>query len=119
MSNNPYPKAPKLPGQGHRLNLVPAENNSAKCFCPVCGATWLHGRPWSHMLISPEDLAAKLGVSTQAITSRIRSGTIAAYLKPGGGRNVYLIPVYESERVEDIGVIATKLPAEDLGEVKP
>jgi hypothetical protein len=46
-------------------------------------------------------MATETGMSQQNITTRIRKGTIAAYLGSGtGAHNKYLIPIFEVERVK-------------------
>lgn len=93
-----YPMAPPLPGQGNARNLVSQPDGLEAC--PCCGAVWKNGRPWSETTMNPVEVAEKMGISPQAVTQRIRSGSIAAYLGAGaGGRNKYVIPVFEYERV--------------------
>ena len=69
--------------------------------CPCCGAVWQgSNKPWEGLALTPTELAPRMGVSPQNITTRIRKGTIAAYLVSGRGRkNSYLIPIHEAERV--------------------
>lgn len=114
-----YPKAPPLPGQGRPHNLVEKDGHEA---CPCCGAVWKGGRPWSDTTLTPIEMAPKMGISNQAVTQRIRSGSIAAYHGAGAqGRNSYLIPVFEFERLEkldpqDGGPQPPKArPVQDLG----
>lgn len=93
-----YPKAPVLPGTGNPRNLVSQEGGFDAC--PCCGAVWKGGRPWSDKVLSPVEMGEKAGLSPQAITTRIRTGAIAAYPAAGtGARNKYLIPIFEMERV--------------------
>jgi hypothetical protein len=58
-------------------------------------------------------MGAKLGITQQAVTARIRKGTIAAFLVAGRGlRNSYLIPIHEVDRVMSEG--GTPSYVEDL-----
>lgn len=115
-----YPQAPPLPGQGRPHNLVPQPDGLDAC--PCCGAIWKGGKPWATTSMDPAELGEKMGLSRQAVTQRIRNGTIAAYPGAGtGGRNTYIIPVFEFERVaaqavEDGGPRPEKTkPVQDLG----
>jgi hypothetical protein len=88
--------------------------------CPCCGAVWKGGRPWSETVLSPVEMAERIGQSPQTITQRIRNGSIAAYLAAGtGGRNKYLIPVFEFVRVAALEPSKAGRPSqravEDLG----
>ena len=114
-----FKKAPSLPGGDCPRNLVSqAEGFDA---CPCCGAMWKGGRPWTDKVLSPVELAMQMGQTPQSITSRIRMGTIAAYPGAGSGRkNVYLIPVFEAERVKEQdplegGMRPDKVGIQDLG----
>lgn len=91
-----YSQAPPLPGTGNPRNLVPSKVPGFHA-CPCCGAIWKGGKPWSETIMTVLEVAAAAGLSSQTITQRIRNGTIAAY--PQSGRNGYLIPVFEFERV--------------------
>ena len=111
MANKPFPPAPELPGARSRHSLVYKEGTK-EAACPICGAVWLNGRPWSGKAMSPAELAPILCTTQQAISARIRTGTIAAYPKAGDGRNGYLIPIFEVERVVALG---NNKHVEDLG----
>lgn len=92
------PPAPSLPGQGNARNLVEQGGHEA---CPCCGSVWKGGMPWSDKVLTPLELSEATGLTQQNITTRIRSGTIAAYLAVGaGGRNKYLIPIFEAQRIQ-------------------
>ena len=91
-----YTQAPPLPGTGNPRNLVKTETPGFDA-CPCCGAVWKGGKPWSKTTMSTVEMAEKAGLSPQTITQRIRNGTIAAY--PAIGRNGYIIPVFEFQRV--------------------
>lgn len=113
-----YPQAPPLPGAGTPRNLVPAKDGCEAC--PCCGALWKGGRPWSEVVLTPAQVSEKTGLSQQAITTRIRQGSIAAYYAAGAaGRNKYLIPVFEFQRVleldESKGGIRPESRIKDLG----
>lgn len=94
-----YEKAPALPGAENAHNLIPDPENPSLASCPCCGAMWKGGKPWSDITMTPAELAQAMGISQQAVTSRIRGGSIAAYLGPQA-RNTYLIPIYEVKRLE-------------------
>lgn len=93
-----FGQAPPLPGHGQPLNLVKQEGGVEAC--PCCGGVWKGGKPWTENCLTPAEMALQCGMSAQAITQRIRRGTIAAYNKAGSGaRNDYLIPIFEVQRV--------------------
>ena len=93
-----FSQAPPLPGAGNPRNLLPQADGFDAC--PCCGAVWKGGRPWSETTLSPTQMADQIGMTPQAVTMRIRMGSIAAYLASGTGkRNSYLIPVFEAQRV--------------------
>jgi hypothetical protein len=90
--------------------------------CPCCGAVWKGGKPWSETVLEPGEMAEKMGLTRQAVTQRIRNGSIAAYPGVGtGGPNTYIIPVFEFQRVMaqeplDGGARPERVrPVEDLG----
>jgi len=106
-------KAPTLKGVGEVNNLIPNGAGEGIDSCPCCGATWKGGKPWSGTTITPRELATALGISDQAVYHRIRTGKIAAYLRPTLGRDSYLIPIFEAKRVlEEQG---QSCEVEDLG----
>jgi len=92
-------KAPAINGVGETGNLIPNGAGEGIDMCPCCGAAWKGGTPWSGTTITVPELAAALGYTVQAVYCRIRTGTIAAILRPNRGRNYYLIPVFEAKRV--------------------
>lgn len=115
-----YPQAPPLPGAGNPRNLIPSKDGLEAC--PCCGAVWKGGRPWSEAILNPAQMSVATGLTPQAITQRIRNGTIAAYLSTGNGaRNGYLIPVFEVNRVLNQDPLdggankGTAAKSEDLG----
>ena len=93
-----FGQAPPLPGHGRPNNLV--KQSATVDVCPCCGAAWKGGKPWTETSMTPAEMALECGMTQQAITQRIRRGTIAAYHKAGSGaRNDYLIPISEVKRV--------------------
>jgi len=111
-------KAPSIPGAGNPGNLVQDGCGEGVDMCPACGAAWKGGRPWSEVTLKPSEVAEKLGVTVQCVNQRIRSGTIAALLRPSrGGRNVYLVPIFEVKRLLEEKGQSTEV--QDLGAVEP
>ena len=93
-----------------KLDPAPPMPEEELGVCPCCGSVWQGCKPWEGLTLTPTELADRMGVTPQNITTRIRKGTIAAFLvSHRGWKNSYLIPIHEVDRVS-----AEPPPVEDL-----
>jgi hypothetical protein len=91
-------KAGELPGKGNPHNLVPSSTEGYST-CPCCGALWYGSKPWSESYLTVHEFASRVELSPQAVTSRIRSGALAAY--PSATGRTFIIPVFEMDEFFD------------------